>query len=91
MKVLRLSHPRFGYLEWILKTFFRSLRFHADPHHIEQLAETDIGLIAPFVDQVNLMAPLHSWTCTLNQFGTNVSSQADQVLHTNQKKLAKQH
>ena len=74
-----MSHPRFAYLNWILKTLFRTLQIDADPHHIEQLAKTNLSPIAPFVNKVNLTAPLHSWTCTLEIFKKIVRFQTSQV------------
>ena len=47
---------------------FCTLHFDADPYHIEQLAETNLSFIAPFVTEVNLVTPLQSWTCTLQNF-----------------------
>lgn len=54
---------------------FCTLRFDADAYHIEQLAETNLRFIAPFVTGVNLVTPLHSWTCTLQNFKSIVHSQ----------------
>lgn len=74
--MLRLSHPRFAYLKWVLETLFYSVQFDADPQHVERLARTDLSLIAPFVNKVILAAPAHSWTCTFEIFKALVQSQA---------------
>lgn len=59
---------RLEYLKWVLETLFCSVQFDADPQHVEQLARTDLSLIAPFVNKVILAAPAHSWICTFEIF-----------------------
>ncbi|KAL8792213.1 MAG: hypothetical protein Q9195_005169 [Heterodermia aff. obscurata] len=76
LKALRLSHPRFAYLHWILRYMFYNFRIDADSHHIELLAETELSPIASFVIGVDLVAPLHSWTCKLADFKAIVHEQA---------------
>lgn len=78
LKALRLSSPRFAYLNLVRQSLFNEIDFVATLEHVERLAQADLRWIAPFVKRVNFVAPLHSWALKFEAFKEIVIAQAIQ-------------
>lgn len=60
-KALRLSSPRFAYLDALLKELFGEIQLIPTPENSDLFESADIGPIAPFVKKVTFVAPLLCW------------------------------
>lgn len=78
LRALRLSSPRFAYLDLIRKILFDGIQFVATPEHLEHLARADISQIAPFVKTITFVAPPKCWPLTFEGFREMVLAQAIQ-------------
>ena len=72
---MRLAHPRFAYLDILIKTLFGAIQLVATPRRVERLEHADISPIACFVRKVTFVTPPHSWTMNYEEFREVITAQ----------------
>ena len=65
LKALRLSTPRFAFLNLIQRTLFSDILFVPVVGNVEDLARPEFFRIAPFVTRVSFVVPIKHWILTL--------------------------